>query len=70
MSDRNKLSMNNALLFIITIMLSVIGYFYIDETHDQEKIDDTQTEAIKDLLEVSRSHNDRLTKVETKVGLY
>jgi len=62
--------MNNALLSIIILLLSVIGYFYIDETHDQKTIDTKQTTDIDKLVDIANSHNTRLTKVETKIGLY
>jgi|TARA_R100001530_G_scaffold17055_1_gene14834 hypothetical protein len=70
MSEKTKLTMNNTLLSIIILLLSVIGYFYIDETHDQKTIDTKQTTDIDKLVDIANSHNTRLTKVETKIGLY
>jgi|TARA_R100000501_G_C2619610_1_gene112934 hypothetical protein len=70
MSEKTKLTMNNTLLSIIILLLSVIGYFYIDEAHDQKTIDTKQTTDIDKLVDIANSHNTRLTKVETKIGLY
>jgi len=70
MSEKTKSSLDSGLLFIITVMLAVIGYFYIDETKDQQTIDTTQTKDIGKLLEITNSQNDRLIRVETKLGLY
>ena len=74
MSEKAKLTMNNTLLSIIIALLSIIGYFYIDETKDQERIDKVQTEAINKLTNIANSHETRLTLVEsktkTKTGLY
>ncbi len=66
----NKLTTNNYLLSVIILLLSIIGYFYIDEKSDQQTIDTTQTEAIGKLLDISTAHNTRLTRVETTIGLY
>lgn len=70
MSEKTKLTMNNVFLFIITILLSIIGFFYVDEVKDQQIVDATQTEAINKLYDLSNSQNQRITRVETKIGLY
>jgi|FLOH01.1.fsa_nt_gi uncharacterized protein (UPF0333 family) len=72
MSEKAKLTMNNTLLSIIIALLSIIGYFYIDETKDQERTDKVQTQTINKLVDIANSHETRLSVVEskTKIGLY
>ena len=65
-----RLTINDYLLSVIIVLLSVIGYFYIQNANAQITIDNRQTENIDKLLEISNGHNTRLTRVETKIGLY
>ncbi len=70
MSEKAKLTMNNTLLSIIIVLLSVIGYFYIDETKDQDNIDKLQTETLNRLTNIANSHETRVTVIEREIGLY
>ena len=70
MSEKAKLTMNNTLLSIIIVLLSVIGYFYIDETKDQDNIDKLQTETLNKLTDIANSHETRVTIIEREIGLY
>ena len=51
MSEKGKSNMQNWLLSFIAVLISIIGYFYVQDAAARTKIDDLHSKALQEILQ-------------------